>query len=81
MWHHKSKLGTFWIVESEDHLYHLGIDEESLGIYRRIEEAIQVIRAQETGHLKWDLAQRAEIPEDVHEWVEGEPENWNSTKL
>ncbi len=79
MWYHKTKLGTFWIVESEDtHQYYLGMDEDSIGCYKRLEDAIGDIKKQETGNLKWDQSRNIEVPDDVvHEWVEGEPENWN----
>ena len=79
MWYHKTKLGTFWIVESEDtHQYYLGMDDDSIGCYKRLEDAIRDIKEQETGHLKWDQSRNIEVPEDVvHLWEEGEPENWN----
>lgn len=78
MWYHKTKLGTFWIVESEEnHQYFLGMDQESLGHYQRIEDAIKDIKGQSTGFLKWDVSRGVNVPEDVTEWVEGEPENWN----
>lgn len=78
MWHHKTKIGTFWIVESEDHHeYYLGFDEDSLGKYQRIEDAIHDIQAHETGELKWDLSSIANIPERITEWQEGEPDNWD----
>lgn len=77
MWYHKTKLGTFWIVESDaNHEYYLGMDEESLGHYKRLEDAIHDIKSQETGNLRWDMAKQPEVPEDIHEWVEGEPDNW-----
>lgn len=77
MWHYKTKLGTFWIVESEeDHEYYMGMDDESLGHYHRLDEAIDVIRTQETGNLKWDMVKKADVPTDIHDWSEGEPENW-----
>lgn len=77
MWYHKTKLGTFWIVESDAHQYYLGLDEDSLGCYKRIEDAIRDIKEQATGNLRWDESKGAWVPEDVHQWVEGEPENWN----
>jgi len=78
MWYHKTKLGTFWIVESEqDHRYYLGMDQDSIGTYQRLEDAISDIKEHETGCLKWDESRGAYVPEDVQEWVEGEPENWN----
>ncbi|MBS0285881.1 MAG: hypothetical protein JSR17_00775 [Proteobacteria bacterium] len=79
MWYHKTKLGTFWIVESEDtHQYFLGMDDDSIGCYKRLEDAVRDIKEQETGNIKWDQSRNIEVPEDVeHEWVEGEPENWN----
>lgn len=77
MWYHKTKLGTFWIVESDvDHQYYLGMDDDSLGHYQRIEDAIHDIKQQETGNLKWDESRGAEVPDDLTQWVEGEPENW-----
>ena len=77
MWYHKTKLGYFWIVESEDnHEYTMGLDDDSLGHYKRIEDAILDIQHQTTGHLKWDASKGITVPEDVHEWVEGEPDNW-----
>lgn len=78
MWHHKTKLGTFWIIESEEnHEYYLGFDEDSLGHYKRIEDAIHDIKAHETGELKWDMSNIATIPESIAEWQEGEPDNWD----
>lgn len=80
MWHYKTKIGTFWIVESdEDHEYYLGMDEESLGHYERLDDAIKVIRSQETGNLKWDMVRQPDVPEDIHEWADGEPENWEES--
>ena len=80
MWHHKTRLGTFWIVESEqNHQYYVGMDDDSIGIYQRLEDAIHVIKDHETGNPKWDLSRRIEVPEDIHQWDEGEPEYWNKT--
>ena len=80
MWYHKTKLGTFWIVESErDHEYYLGMDDESLGHYKRLEDAIHDIKAQETGNLRWDMTKQPDVPEDIHEWVEGQPEDWEES--
>lgn len=78
MWYHKTKIGTFWIVESEaDHQYYLGFDEDSLGCYRKLEQAIHDIQAHETGEMKWDMSSITSIPESIKGWDEGEPENWN----
>ncbi len=79
MWFHKTKLGTFWIVESEEsHQYYLGFDEDSIGCYQRLEDAIRDIKDKETGNLRWDESRNVAVPEDVvHQWDEGEPENWN----
>ncbi len=78
MWYHKTKIGTFWIVESEEsHQYYLGMDEESLGCYKRIEDAIHDIKDQTTGNIKWDASKSVEVPEDLQQWTEGEPESWN----
>jgi hypothetical protein len=79
MWYHKTKIGTFWIVESEEsHQYYLGMDKDSLGCYKRLEDAIHDISHQTTGSLKWDECRNPIVPEDVpHQWIEGEPEDWN----
>lgn len=77
MWHYKTKQGTFWIVESDaDHEYYLGMDEESLGHYKRLEDAFHDIRCQETGNIKWDMVKQPDVPDNITEWMEGEPENW-----
>jgi hypothetical protein len=78
MWHHKTKLGNFWIVESEEnHEFYIGLDDEALGHYKRLEDAIRDIRQQRTGSYRWDVAKNAAVPEDVTEWEEGEPDYWN----
>lgn len=78
MWYHKTRLGTLWIVESEeDHQYYLGMDEESLGTYKKIEDAMRDIREHETGFLKWDLDSKTQAPDQLEQWQEGEPENWS----
>lgn len=78
MWHHKTKVGTFWIVESDkNHEYTLGFDNETLGCYNQLERVITDIKSHETGNLKWDMSEVTTIPEDMHHWSEGEPENWN----
>lgn len=80
MWYHKTRLGTFWIVESEEnHQYYLGMDDDTLGAYQRLEDAIKGIKNQETGYLKWDQARSPAIPEDIHQWEEGEPESWHKS--
>lgn len=77
MWHHKTKIGTFWIVESEDKQeFYLGFNEDSLGKYDKLEDAIADIMAHETGDLKWDMSNITQIPETITDWDEGEPENW-----
>lgn len=77
MWHHKTKIGTFWIIEAEaNDAYFLGFDEESLGKYKKIEDAIHDIVEHETGDLKWDLSSIS-VPESIEQWQEGEPENWD----
>ncbi len=77
MWHHKTKVGTFWIVESEDtHEYYLGFDGDSLGQYKRLEEAIKHINEHETGEMKWDMSTLSDLPEDLSAWQDGEPDNW-----
>lgn len=78
MWHIKTKLGTFWIVQGEDQTqkYYLGHDDEDLGEYESIEKALDDVCNQETGYLKWDELQKVSAPHDIEEWQEGAPEGW-----
>jgi hypothetical protein len=79
MWYLKTKLGTFWIVKSDEESMQkvvLGMDEDALGVYQSIESAVDDVVNHETGALKWDEALRATAPSDLQEWMEGEPESW-----
>ena len=81
MWYLKTKLGLFWIVESDEPMaspqYTLGMDDDSLGFYQSVEAAIQDVCDHKTGAIKWDASLRADAPHDVSGWVQGQPESWN----
>lgn len=80
MWYLKTKLGTLWIVKADEPSvprYVLGMDDDSLGFYESIDEALDDVVNHSTGALKWDESMRASAPHNIQEWVEGEPENWN----
>ena len=78
MWHLKTKLGTFWIVESDDelHQYFLGCDDDNLGAYPSVDEAVIHVINQETGYLKWDIHPHVQAPESIEQWMEGPPKEW-----
>lgn len=81
MWHLKTRLGTFWVVEkpttdSKQHKYCLGIDDEELGEYTDADKAASDVCSQSTGFLRWDCQSRIKAPADIAHWKEGEPENW-----
>lgn len=81
MWHLKTRLGTFWVVESESDETHranytLGVDDYELGKYDDINKAVRDVYEQETGHYSWDSLSRIRAPKDISEWRGGEPTNW-----
>jgi len=80
MWHLRTRLGVFWVVPISEsmHQYYLGIDDQELGIYADAEQAARDVHEQTTGFFEWDMEPRAQAPEHINQWVEGEPKNWHS---
>lgn len=78
MWHVKTKLGTFWIVESDEQAqkYYLGCEDEDLGSYDSVLNAVQDVCNHETGRLEWDEQISVKVPENIEDWDEGPPEGW-----
>lgn len=79
MWHLLTKLGTFWIAdakEKEGEKYVLGLDDDTLGIYNKLDDVIVDIKAHTTGNLDWDSQTRLKIPDSLKEWKQGEPKGW-----
>lgn len=79
MWHLRTKLGVFWVVESPSdvgQVYRLGLDDTELGVYKDAQEAVRDVCEQSTGHLTWDCSSNVRVPKVIGEWREGEPENW-----
>ena len=78
MWHVKTKLGTFWIVESDADAqkYYLGCEEEDLGSYDSIKKAVEDVCNHETGNLSWDEQITVKAPEAIEQWEEGPPDGW-----
>lgn len=82
MWYLKTKLGTFWVLEAkeadeqlEDNIF-LGINDEELGLYEDIEDAVRDVHDQATGYLRWDTQSRVNAPSSISQWIEGTPDNW-----
>lgn len=79
MWHLKTKMGTFWIIESEEpenrHFFY-GLDDDALGSHQQLNEVLDDICTQSTGSLLWDGASNVTAPHDIAQWVDGEPESW-----
>lgn len=83
MWHLKTRLGTFWVVEegvedTKEGKYFLGINDEELGAYSDANSAAKDVHDQSTGYFNWDCQSKIKAPDDLQDWVEGEPENWSN---
>lgn len=83
MWHLKTRAGTFWVVakpvsDMDEHKYYLGVNDEELGVYDDLNKAAQDVYTQSTGFFKWDCQSKVKAPSDISQWIQGEPENWNS---
>jgi hypothetical protein len=78
MWHLKTKQGTFWIMPSADlpGKFFFGVDNTDLGVYHDIAVAINDVREQVTGHIKWDCLLRVSAPSKLDDWAIGAPEDW-----
>ena len=81
MWHLKTKLGTFWLVEANNDKadrYLLGINDQELGAYNNAEVAAHDVHEQATGYFKWDSQAKVKVPNHIQQWVEGTPESWKT---
>jgi hypothetical protein len=81
MWYLKTKLGTFWLVETDSDIkdrYFLGINDQELGSYNNADIAVKDVYEQTTGYLKWDCQAKIKVPESISQWNQGEPENWQA---
>lgn len=78
MWYLKTKIGTFWVIESQDTAQGcwLGIGDDELGIYQDPEQAANVVHDQATGHLPWDMMTHVNAPKHIAQWKHGEPHEW-----
>lgn len=78
MWHLKTRLGTFWIVESDEDAqkYYLGCEDEELGAYASVDRALDDVCNKETGFFKWDEQDKLQAPHEIEQWSEGPPEGW-----
>lgn len=81
MWHLKTKLGTFWVVETNNELQHgyfLGVNDQELGVYNEVDQAAKDVYEQTTGYLTWDCQARVKAPNSINQWVEGAPDDWQA---
>lgn len=77
MWHLKTQVGTFWILNNpSSEKFLLGCDDEDLGEYTSLENAVGDLKNQETGFLKWDEQLRVKAPDNIEQWEQGIPEHW-----
>ena len=80
MWHLKTRLGTFWVMESEDpkssDKFLLGIDDDELAEFSSADDAAEHVYAQETGFYKWDCLAKHKAPPSLAQWETGAPEDW-----
>ena len=81
MWHLKTKLGTFWLVEANndsDNRYLLGIDDHELGAYDNADLAAHDVHDQATGCIEWDCQAKIKAPDTISHWTEGSPNSWST---
>ena len=79
MWHLRTRLGVFWVVEQSGdmgNLYRLGLDDTELGVYKEAQDAVRDVCEQSTGHLNWDCSSNIRVPKAIGEWRQGEPDGW-----
>ena len=77
MWHLKTRMGTFWVVETDEpNHYCLGVDNDKLGDYEDAELAAKDVLEQSTGYFEWDCQSRVKVPEDLAHWTKGQPDGW-----
>lgn len=83
MWHLKTKLGIFWVVEASKDTssaqrksYYLGIDDQELGVYDDIAKAAKDVHQQATGYFSWDCQSKVQAPAVIGDWKQGQPEDW-----
>lgn len=79
MWHLKTKLGTFWLVESEgteSKKFLFGVDDHELGTYTDVAAAAKDVYQQATGFLQWDSQSKVRAPTNIEQWNTGLPEGW-----
>jgi hypothetical protein len=77
MWHYKTKLGTFWILDRSSEDYLLGFEEEFLKSYQDPELAMRDVASQETGCIAWDMTNKVKLPKESRDWVQGQPREWD----
>lgn len=78
MWHFKTKMGTFWILDKSSAEYVLGFENEPLKIYSDKDKAMADVQKQQTGFIEWDANNRVRLPKQTADWVEGQPDGWDS---
>lgn len=78
MFHMKNRIGTFWILEPEasGEKYVLGCNNDTIGEYNSLDEAVLSVVAHDTGYIEWDMAEKVKVPKSLEEWQQGEPEDW-----
>ncbi len=79
MWHLRTRLGVFWVVEQRSdtgQVFRLCLDDLELGVYKDAQEAVKDVCEQSTGHLNWDCSSNIRAPKMINDWREGEPAGW-----
>ena len=83
IWHLKTRLGTFWVMEDDelaasgsDKKYYLGVDDEELAPYTDAKQAAKDVYEQATGYFPWDCQSKIKAPKDLEQWAKGSPEDW-----
>lgn len=80
MWHLRTRLGVFWLVEQSGSdigkVFRLGFDDLELGVYKHAQDAVKDVCEQSTGHLTWDCSSNVRVPKKIKDWRKGEPDTW-----
>lgn len=72
---HKTRSGTFYLCESNDGRFHPCFEDEALGSYANIHQALEDL---EGGHTFWPTIgdpSALDIPADLEDWERLHPES------
>lgn len=69
MWYFFSTVGTFIIAIEPSGEFGLWIDTDKLASFPSPEDAVELVKNQNTGYAPWDELQDAKAPEGLSGWM------------